>query len=91
MNLRMNQEYIITNSVNIDDCEFVLGVSTKSSNLFVTGECTDGNRYFEGHYHNDLYSAQKDLISRCQREIERIDYYKNMAKADKQREKEHEL
>ncbi len=90
MNLRTNEEYIITNSVNIDDCEFVLGVSTKNPNMFVTWECADNNRYFSGNYHNDLYLAQKDLVRRCQKEIERIDYYKNMAKADKQREKEFE-
>jgi len=87
MNLRMNEEYIITNSVNIDDCEFVLGVSTESPNMFATWECEGGNYYFSAQYHNDLYSAQKDLVRRCQKEIERIDYNKNMVKA----EKEHEL
>ncbi len=87
MNLRMNEEYIITNSVNIDDCEFVLGVSSKNPNMFVTWECTDGNCYFSGHYHNDLYSAQKDLVRRCQKEIERIDYNKNMEKTVKETER----
>ncbi|MFR5875257.1 MAG: hypothetical protein ACLUFN_02075 [Eubacterium sp.] len=87
MNLRMNGEYIITNSVNIDDCEFVLGVSTESPSMFATWECEGGNYYFSGQYHNDLYSAQKDLVRRCQKEIERIDYIKNMAKTEKKTER----
>ena len=87
MNLRMNEEYIITNSVNIDDCEFVLGVSSKNPNMFVTWECDGGNYYFSWQYHNDLYSAQKDLVRRCQKEIERIDYNKNMAKTVKETER----
>lgn len=91
MGLRTNEEYIITDSVHIADSEFVLGVSTTSPNLFATWECESGNYYFSGEYHNDLYSAQKDLVHRCQKEIERIDYNKNMAKASKPKEKEYEL
>lgn len=80
MDLRMNEEYIITDSLHIDDCEFVLGVSTKNPNMFVTWECQGGNYYFSGNYYSDLYSAQKDLIRRCQKEIERIDFNINMEK-----------
>lgn len=87
MDLRMNDEYIITDSVHIGDCEFVLGVSTESPDMFVTWECSNGI-YFSGNYYNDLYAAQKDLIRRCEREIERIDYNRNMAKANEPKEKE---
>jgi hypothetical protein len=65
MDLRMNEGYIITDSIHIGEYEFVLGVSQYIDNDFVTWRCNDGNYYYWGHYHNDLFSAQKDLVERA--------------------------
>lgn len=68
MNLRMNAGYIITDSVHVDEMEFVLGVHSTASKQFVTWACKDGNNYFWGHYFNDLMAATKDLIYRAEQE-----------------------
>lgn len=65
MNLRINAGYIITDSIHIGEYEFVLGVSQHIANDFVTWRCNDGNYYYWGHYHDDLFSAQKDLVERA--------------------------
>ena len=94
MDIRTNAGYIITDSAHIGDCEFVLGVSSENPQIFVTWESANspnGQYYFSGNYFNDLYSAQKDLIRRCQREIERIDFNMNMVERSKKpKEKEQE-
>ena len=36
MSLRINEGYIITDSIHIDECEFVLGVNQHSAQNFVT-------------------------------------------------------
>lgn len=65
MSLRMNEGYIITDSIHIGEYEFVLGVSQHNANDFVTWRCNDGNYYYWGHYHNDRFSAEKDLVERA--------------------------
>ena len=49
MNLRMNAGYIITDSVHVDEMEFVLGVHSTASKQFVTWACKDGK--LETAYH----------------------------------------
>ena len=65
MNLRINEGYIITDSIHIGEYEFVLGVSQHIANDFVTWRCNNGSYYYWGHYHTDLFSAQKDLVERA--------------------------
>ena len=70
MDIRMNAGYIITDSVHIENTEFVLGVSSTEQSMFVTWQCTGGNNYFWGHYHDDLLNAKKDLLARANEELE---------------------
>ena len=67
MDIRTNAGYIITDCVHIGENEFVLGVHSKHPDMFVTWEYSKENdSYFWGHYHTDLFAAQKDLNKRCQ-------------------------
>lgn len=70
MNLRVNANYIITDSIHIGNKELVLGVHSTAPSQFVTWECTGGNDYNWGHYHSDLLSATKDLLGRANEELE---------------------
>ena len=58
MSQRMNAGYIITDSVHVGDTEFVL-------------RCSNGN-YYWGHYHSNLFSAQKDLVERAAERVAEI-------------------
>ena len=79
MSQRTNAGYIITDSVHVGDTEFVLGVSQHIPNDFVTWRCSNGN-YYWGHYHSNLFSAQKDLVERA---AERVAEIKDMLDAKK--------
>lgn len=70
MNMRINEGYIITDSVHIGRTEFVLGVHGTAPSQFVTWACKGGNDYYWGHYHSDLLSATKDLLERAAQELE---------------------
>lgn len=72
MNLRINEGYIITDSIHIGEYEFVLGVSQHIANDFVTWRCNNGNYYYWGHYHTDLFSAQKDLVKRAAEKVREL-------------------
>lgn len=72
MNLRINEGYIITDSIHIGEYEFVLGVSQHIANDFVTWRCNNGNYYYWGHYHTDLFSAQKDLVERAAEKVREL-------------------
>ena len=72
MNLRINEGYIITDSIHIGEYEFVLGVSQHIANDFVTWRCNNGNYYYWGHYHNDLFSAEKDLVERAAEKVREL-------------------
>ena len=71
MSQRTNAGYIITDSVHVGDTEFVLGVSQHIPNDFVTWRCSNGN-YYWGHYHSNLFSAQKDLVDRTAERVAEI-------------------
>ena len=67
----MNAGYIITDSVHVGDVEFVLGVNSQIGNDFVTWRYANGG-YFWGHYHSDLFSAEKDLVERAAERVAEI-------------------
>lgn len=69
MSLRINEGYIITDSIHIGEYEFVLGVNQHSAQNFVTWRCDGGNYYYWGHYFSDLFSAQKDLVERAAEKV----------------------
>lgn len=71
MSQRTNAGYIITDSVHVGDTEFVLGVSQHIPNDFVTWRCSNGN-YYWGHYHSNLFKAQKDLVERAAERVAEI-------------------
>lgn len=71
MSERTNAGYTIVDSLHIGGAEFVLGESKGTyGTKYVTWQCKDGNNYFWGHYFNDKFSAQKNLVERAQREID---------------------
>ena len=71
MSLRINAGYIITDSVHVGDTEFVLGVSQHIANDYVTWRCSNNN-YYWGHYHSNLFSAQRDLVERASERVAEI-------------------
>lgn len=92
MEQRTNEGYVITDSVHIGNAEFVVGKNeTQYGTMYVTWRCANGTDYYWGHYFNDLFSAQKDLVARAQEEIQYLEL-KNEApepqKPVKKRERE---
>ena len=91
MGIRQNEGYAITDSFHLGKEEFVLGVHLKAANQYVTWRCRNQTDYYWGHYFNDLFSAQKDLVARAQEEIQYLEL-KNEApepqKPVKKRERE---
>ena len=90
---RINEGYIITDSIHIGQTEFVLGRLDSKIPMFVTWACKGGDNYYWGHYFSDLLEAKKDLLSRAGEELE----YQMIRKGksdngpkEKAAEKEHE-
>ena len=88
---RINEGYIITDSIHIGQMEFVLGKLDSKIPMFVTWACKGGDNYYWGHYFSDLQEAKKDLLSRAGEELE----YQMMrqgrsVEGPKEKEKEHE-
>ena len=69
--MRMHANYVITDSIHIGNAEFVLGVSVKSANQFVTWKCRDTRHFEDAHFAPNLLEAQKDLVRRAVEEISR--------------------
>lgn len=70
MEQRANEGYIITDSIHVGDVEFVIGENeTQYGTMFVTWSCSNGTYYYWGHYFNDRFAAQKDLVARAQEEV----------------------
>ena len=67
---RINEGYIITDSIHIGQMEFVLGKLDSKIPMFVTWACKGGDNYFWGHYFTDLTEAQRDLLNRAGEELE---------------------
>lgn len=70
MDIRMNEGYIITDSIHVGEAEFVLGVSNSAPSMFVTWKCSEGNNYYWGHYTTDHLAAMRDLLTRASEELE---------------------
>ena len=91
MNIRINAGYIITDSIHIGDVEFVLGVNMKEPSQFVTWQCANHSNYFWGHYFNDQFAAEKDLIARAREEVRYLEQqHKRLEKQNIPKGKEHE-
>lgn len=69
MSLRVNQDYVITDSIHVGETEFVLGINSKAPSKFVTWACKKDSEYSQGHYHSDLLTATKDLLARANQEL----------------------
>ncbi len=48
---RINQGYVITDSIQIGEMEFVFGKLDSKPPMYVTWACRDGDNYFGGHYY----------------------------------------
>ena len=66
---RKNAGYTITDSIHIGKAEFVIGEHPNAPAPYVTWECSGGDNYFWGHYYPDRRSAEQNLISRAQAEL----------------------
>ena len=91
--IRKNAGYVITESLHIGNTEFVIGESKTQPARFVTWECNNGNNYFWGHYMDDRFSAERDLLDRAQTEHDRQASFRspeNKEKAKKHKETEME-
>lgn len=69
MNARINEGFLIVDSIHAGSSEFVLGVNIHVADSFVTWKCDKGTNYYWGHYHSDLLDAQKDLAERALAEL----------------------
>ena len=47
---RINQGYVITDSIQIGEMEFVFGKLDSNTPMYVTWACKGGDNYFWGHY-----------------------------------------
>jgi len=84
MNVRINSGYIITDSIHMDEAEFVLGVHQSIPNKFVTWRCKDQTDYMWGHYFSgDRLAAVKDL---CQRATEHVQFLESVRGDNARRE-----
>ena len=67
---RINQGYVITDSIQVGEMEFVFGKMDSNPSMYVTWACKGGDNYFWGHYFSDLLEAKKDLLGRASEEVE---------------------
>lgn len=68
---RINEGYVITDSVLIGDTEFVFGkLDRGKASMYVTWACRGGDNYYWGHYFSDPLEAKKDLLGRAGEELE---------------------
>ncbi len=70
MDQRINEGYVITDSIHVGETEFVLGKLDSKIPMYVTWACKGGDNYYWGHYHDDLLKAKKDLLDRAGQELE---------------------
>lgn len=92
MEQRINEGYVITDSVHIGSAEFVIGQNeTKCGTMYVTWRCANGTDYYWGHYFDDRFAAQKDLVARAQEEVQYLDTKRQSQEQQKpSKKKEHE-
>ena len=70
MDARINEGYVITDSIHVGEMEFVFGKLDSKIPMYVTWACKGGNNYFWGHYFSDPMEAKKDLLNRAGEELE---------------------
>ena len=70
MDARINEGYVITDSIQIGETEFVLGKLDSKIPMYVTWACKGGDNYYWGHYFSDLLEAKKDLLTRAGEELD---------------------
>lgn len=74
MDREINAGYVITDRLNVENSEFVIGQNENAPAKFVTWKCTKGEKdYYWGHYCKDRLTAIEDL---CNRALEDIHYLK---------------
>ena len=71
MDARINEGYVITDSIHVGETEFVLGKLDSTIPMYVTWACKGGDNYYWGHYFSDPLDAKKDLLDRA---VEEVDY-----------------
>ena len=59
MEQRICAGYVITQSIQVKDTEFVLGEHPKTG-MCATWQCKNGDNYFWGHYCTNKYDAVKE-------------------------------
>lgn len=70
MDARINEGYIITDSIHVGETEFVFGKLDSNIPMYVTWACKDGDNYYWGHYFADPLEAKKGLLGRAGDELE---------------------
>ena len=70
MDARINEGYVITDSIHIGETEFVFGKLDHQIPMYVTWACKGGDNYYWGHYFRDPLEAKKDLLDRAGEELE---------------------
>ena len=91
MDARINEGYIITDSIQVGETEFVLGKLDSKIPMYVTWACKGGDNYYWGHYFSDPLEAKQDLLDRANEELEYLKIRQGRSdKGPKETEKEHE-
>ena len=70
MDARINEGYVITDSIQIGGTEFVLGKLDNKIPMYVTWACKGGDNYYWGCYCNTLEAAREKLNERYQSECQ---------------------
>jgi len=70
MDQRINEGYVITDSIQVGETEFVFGKLDSKIPMYVTWACKGGDNYYWGHYFSDPMEAKKDLLARAGEELE---------------------
>ena len=70
MDARINEGYVITDSIHVGETEFVFGKLDSKIPMHVTWACKGGDNYYWGHYFSDTLDAKKDLLDRAGKELE---------------------
>lgn len=84
MEQRVNEGYVITDSLHIGNAEFVIGENqTRFGTMYVTWRCSNGTDYYWGHYFDSQTAAQKDLVARAQEELRYLEQRKQPAEQQK--------
>ncbi len=67
---RINEGYVITDSIHIGETEFVFGKLDSKIPMYVTWACKGGDNYYWGHYFSNPMEAKRDLLARAGEELE---------------------